>query len=102
MKERKMTLTGFKNIVTSCMANGIKIQTTICSNDGTVQRVNPFAKVGKLQSNSFALERETGLSYLEYGKAKNYDFEQYPIRMNFDNGNGYMLIEVEDRGFFGL
>lgn len=96
------TLSGFKQLLESAQVNGCYMKITILDRCGNVLRENEPAPVGKVQSNCFALDRNGQLSYVEFGKASNWEFNLHHGKATKLNPNGNMIIEFKEPSFFGL
>lgn len=94
-------LSDFKKVLQSCMVHKIGIRSKVINRNGETVKENPFAPVGHIQSNSFALLRDGKLSWAEYGKSKDWTFEGGTAKKIFMDG-GHIVFELQTPEFFGL
>jgi hypothetical protein len=94
-------LSEFKKVLTSCITHNLCLRSKITNKHGEVIKENDFAPVKHIQSNSFALERNGQLSWVEFGKASQWEFKNSFAYYNFPNG-GQAIFELQNPEFFGL
>jgi len=80
------SLNDFKKNLQICKSNGITLKTSVLNSTGEVIRVNDFAPIGNIQSNSFAMIRNEKLSWVEFGKASQWNFTE-GIKQNLIGGS---------------
>jgi len=93
-------LTDFKKVLQSCLIHKLEIKSKVVNKNGEIVKEQDFAPVGHLQSNSFALLRNGVLSWVEYGKASQWNFSG-EISKTFMDG-GKLIFELKNPDFFGL
>lgn len=96
-----MNLSAFKKILESAKNHSQMIKSTVINKNGEIVKLNDFAPVCHTQSNSFALLRNNTFSWLEYGKASEWEFENSNAIKNFKDG-GKIVLEFKDPSFFGF
>jgi hypothetical protein len=95
------TLAGFKSMIESAKTNGIYIKSSILRKDGSTVRENDFAPISIAQSNCFAIKREKGDSYTEYGKASTWEIDLHNNKVKKVFPDGYLEFQFQDPTFFG-
>lgn len=96
---KTIKLSDFKRFIESAKVHSLELKSKVVNKYGEVVKENSFAVVAHTQSNSFALNREGKLSWAEYGKASEWDFNDGIIRRNLNDG-GYIIFEFRDPTFF--
>ena len=98
----KVTLSDFKKMLNSAIVHKMRMKTTVINKNGEIVKENDFAPVHRTQTNAFTLLRNDQESWLEYGKASDWDFNNSKgIIKNFGDG-GKIILNFEDNTFFGL
>jgi hypothetical protein len=95
-----MNLSAFRKVLVSAKLHSQMLSSTIVDKDGNVRRINDFAPVSIVQSNCFALKRNGQDSYVELGKASDWEFKDSKAIKNFADGK--MILEFKDPSFFGF
>lgn len=96
-----MTLAAFKKIIESAKVNGQFLKSEAVNANGEVMRTNDFAPVTHTQSNSFALLRNNQLSWVEYGKASEWEFKDSKAIKSMLQGCK-LVFEFNNPSFFGF
>ena len=86
------TLADLKKKVTQGVTDKtILVKTNVMFQNQTHLEPKPYTTVEHVQSNSFSLNREGKKSWVEFGKASQYEFTELTAKLNYPKG-GYMLI----------
>lgn len=97
------TLAGFKKMLQSAMTNGIYVKSCLLDPDGDIAQERDFAPVGHIQSNSFALQREGKLFWVEFNKSENWEFDlPNGIATKKHGEQKTITFQFSDPAFFGV
>ena len=94
-----MTLSKFKRHIENAKVNGLFMKSKVVNPKGEVVKENDFAPVKHTQTNAFALLRNEKLSWVEYGKASEWEFENSQAIRKYKDG-GKLILEFNDLSFF--
>ncbi len=100
--KNKTTFADFKKMLNSAIVHKMKMKTTVVNKNGEIVRENDFAPVHRTQSNAFTLLRNEKESWIEYGKASEWDFTNSTGIIKSMGDGGKMILNFEDNTFFGL
>jgi len=97
--KNKITLSDFKRWLQSAKNHSILLKSTVVNGKQEIVKENNFAPINIIQSNAFTLLRDGVDSWAEFGKAKEWSFDNGVIKRNFNDG-GFIKFEFSDSAFF--
>ena len=96
---KKLSLTDFKRFLESAKHNQIHIKTKVLDKYGKTIKEDEYSPVIQLQTHSFAVQRKTKIFWYEYGRAKDWEFDNGELKKVTNNG-GRIVFNFQEPTFF--